>query len=475
MILRRLKWAVVTALLVSVSFLNGCTVNQANDVQIYRHVLNAGKTKPAAPFHPGDPLSLGRALRLASEHNERLAIAGEDYLQALIDKDRAFAAFLPTINFAPTFMRQEKTNLAAGNPLIASFVPDKATDVPVQGNLDLNLFRDIPAFRAAKFSAQIKKFLLLDSQAIILLDVAKTYFQVMNSEKQVHVLTYSMKVREQRLEDIRVKYRVGVARPLDVSVVEAQMAKTHDALIQAKNDMRNGRAMLALLIGVSSVEGPLTGGLDVPPANWRSRPLLALAYKHRQDLAAARAQVRAAAASLESAWGEYFPAVSLNFTRYLSRESFPNDVDWTSLIQVNIPIFSAGLIHADVRTAYSRLRQARLAELNLHRQILKELRVAVEDLCDDIKQIEQIDIQIKAAQERVTQTKAEFNAGLGTNLELLTAQDEFFSAGLALATKHFDMDVDYLRLLRITGALDPDLSIRLVGTKPALLAEKVIK
>jgi outer membrane protein TolC len=68
--------------------------------------------------------------------------------------------------------------------------------------------------------------------------------------------------------------------------------------------------------------------------------------------------------------------VSLNLTRYLYRESFPDDVDWTGLIIVDLPIFSAGLVNADVRTAYSRLRQANLAESGPRRTVIRELRVA---------------------------------------------------------------------------------------------------
>jgi outer membrane protein TolC len=454
-------------------FLCGCSVNQTKEMQIYRKVLDAGKSESAAPFDPGEPLTLKRALRLANTHNEQLAVAGENYLQALIDKDRAFANFLPTIAFVPTFMHQEKIPLEPGNPFLSKIVRDKTTDVPAQGSMRLSPFQDVPALGAAKSSAEQQRALMLDRQAIVLLDVAQTYFQVMRSEKQVQVLKHSMEVQQQRLEDVTVKRRVGTARPVDVSLVEAQLAKTHNALIQSQNDVSNGRAMLALLVGVPAVDGMLVGGLEVPSADWRLESLLTLAGTHRQDLLAAHAQVQAAAQSLESAWGRYFPSVSLNLAGYLYRESFPNNVDWTSMIEVNVPLFSAGLVYADVRTAYSRLRQARFAESNMQRSVLKDLKVALEDLHDDAKQIEQLTIQVKSAQEGVRQADAAFNAGLGTNLERLVAQDALLSAELALATEQFNRNVDYLRLLRMTGILDPDLSASLPPVTSALSSEKI--
>ncbi len=448
-----------TSALLLVFIFNGCAVNQEKDVQLYRDVLDAGKSETFSRFHPEDPLLLMDALKLANAQNEQLAMAGENYLQTLIDKDRAFAAFLPKINFASTFMFQGKTALAPDNPLIAEFEPQQATDLPVTGSFDLHPFRDVPALQAAGNNAEMHRALLLDRQAILMLDVSGIYFQVMHSEKQAAVLRHSIEVARQRLKDIRVKQQAGAARPVDVALTEAQLAKTQNRLIQAENDVKNGRVMLAFLIGVPEVNGPLADGLIVPTTDWRIEPLLKLADASRQDLIAEQERVKLASAALEAAWGRYYPSVSLNLTYYLSRQTFPDDVDWFSLIQVNVPIFSAGLIHADVRTAYSRLRQARLAESHVRRLVLKDLRTAVENLQDDDQRIDQLGIQAAAAQEGMRQADAAFKAGLGTNLERLVAQDELLSAELSLSTAEFSRNVDYLRLLRVTGTLNPALSI----------------
>ncbi len=82
---------------------SGC-VDQQKEVQVYRDVLgDPAATRPAsAPAE--EPLSLRQALRMANRHNEQLSLSGEDYLQALIDKDRAFAGFLPTVNLSPSYL-----------------------------------------------------------------------------------------------------------------------------------------------------------------------------------------------------------------------------------------------------------------------------------------------------------------------------------------------------------------------------------
>ena len=445
--------------LVPALFISGCAVDQAREVKIYREVLDGPDTAVVESFHPEAPLTLAESLRLANAHNERLAIAGENYLQTLIDKDRAFAAFLPTISLSPVFMRQEKTNLGAGSSLINEFVKDKATDVTVTGNMNLHPFRDVPAVRAAGSSVRMGRAMLLEQQSILMLDVARTYYQVMHAEAAVNVLEKTIEVDNRRLADIRVKQKAGAARPMDVSLAQAQLAGTRNQLIQAQNDVSNGRAMLALLMGVADVGGPLVNGLDIPEDAGKFESLLKTADAHRQDLLAAEEQVNVAVAALEAAWGEYFPSVSLNLTSYLSRDSFPGDVDWTSLIRVNVPIFSAGLIHADVRSAYSRLRQARLAEMYAQRQVVKDLKTVLDDLGRDRRRIDQLEIRVKAAEDGLRQAEAAFKTGRGTYLEQLTAREGLLSARLALSDAGFNQCVDYLRLLHATGTLAPDPSV----------------
>lgn len=447
-----------------VILLVGCGISQKREMEIYQSVLEAGQIAPSEVFNPTDPLTLQEALGIANTHNETLALSGENYLQTLINKDRAFARFLPTIVFTPSFMRQEKTSLAAENPLIEKFSREQTVNLPVEGVVSTAPFSDIPAVGQAAYSAEMQRALLLDGRAVLLLDVAQTYYQVLRSENEIDVLSHSVDVQTRRVSDIRARNKAGVARRLDVSQAEARLAETRAAVIQSENDAKNGRAMLALLLGVPDVKGKLTDGFEVPTGEWPMASLIDQAMTHREDLYASHARVYAAAKQLQAAWGEYFPSVSLNLTRYLIRESFPEDVDWTVLLAVRIPIFSAGLAHADVRTAYSQLRQANFSDSLLRRRIVKELRSAREDLIDTDRRIKEIDIQISAAKDATHQAEAAFRFGTATNLEVITARDEQLNAELAGTGARFERAVNYLRLLRAAGCLDTTLARSPIST-----------
>jgi outer membrane protein TolC len=439
-------------------------VDQAKEVRTYRSVLDAG-VEPVE-FVPGEPLSLEEALALANQHNERLGIQGENYLQALIDKRRAAAAFLPTINLVPSYFRQDP--ITGGETGGQS--RDARTDVPVNARMLLSPVTDVANLRAAARTIEQQRALLLDLQAIVLLETAQTYYQVLLAERSVEVLRNSLKVQEERLRDTRGRQAAGVGRALDVAQTAAQLAATRVTLISAMNDVRTGREALALLVGAPVQQSPLVDAVD-PPVELLPLPaLIDEALGQRQDLAAARAAIEASRFAVKAAVGQYYPSVSLNFNAFLSRDSNPTESDWNAVLSANLPIFSAGLIEADVRTAWSLLRQAVLSESLTRREVETEVTTAYLNLLSSRTQLDELEVQVQAAEEALRQAEQSYKAGLATNLEWVTAQDAVLTAQLQLTSARLDYKVFYLTLLRAMG----DLSTRLPGdpapaTQPATL------
>ncbi|MDA8378068.1 MAG: hypothetical protein M0Z50_13635, partial [Planctomycetia bacterium] len=84
------------AVVILAASLAGC-VNQKEEVMHYRKVLHSTPATSSAQLIVPPQLTLAAALKLANDNNEQLAIAGENYLQAMIAKDKAFSTFMPTV------------------------------------------------------------------------------------------------------------------------------------------------------------------------------------------------------------------------------------------------------------------------------------------------------------------------------------------------------------------------------------------
>jgi outer membrane protein TolC len=452
----------LTVLTLIASFIvAGCHLNQKEEVARYRKILDADA--PLIDFAPGEPLSLEQALALANQHNERLAVRGEDYLQALIAKDRAASNFLPTISLAPTYFQQDEVsgneqNGSGGGNVVASI--NHRLDVPITGRMNIfNGFSDVANYRAAGRTIEQRRALLLDFQAVVLLDVARTYYQVLRSERSVEVLKNSLNLQDERVRDFQARRRAGVVRPLDVAQTEAQASATRVSLIDAKNDVVNGRTTLAFLVGAPVASSALIDQAKAISEVPSMADLQNEALRRRQDLAAARAAVAASKYDVEAAIGHYFPSVSFNVNYFLSRESLPSESRWNEILSLNLPIFSAGTLEADLRLAWSLLRQNKLFESLTERQVLQDVRIAYENLLASQDRLRELQVQLKAGEEALLQAEQSYKAGLGTNLERLVAQDRLLSTQLQLTSERYDQKVFYLALLRSVGAL----SIRLPG------------
>ncbi|HEX8914702.1 MAG TPA: TolC family protein, partial [Humisphaera sp.] len=336
-------------------FAAGCQVDQQAEVAKYRAVLDSRVPDPG-PYEPGEPLSLARAMALANRNNEQLGLRGEDYLQALIQKNRVVANFLPTVSLQPSFTLEQRatgdaatgtgpggtgigtggtgggtgtTNTGAsagGGGFRSSGDVSHRTEVPVVGNI--NLYRggaDVANLQSADANIERFRYQLQDAQATVLLNVAQVYLTVLRSERAVQVLRNSVALQEARLRDVTQQQKNQLATQLTVSQTQAQVSGTRAGLVQAEGDVRNARHTLALLIGADAVAGPLS---ERSAADAASGPLGDLLYYERQaldgreDLKAAEAAVRSARAQVDVSIAQYYPSVSLNVAGFLYREFY---------------------------------------------------------------------------------------------------------------------------------------------------------
>jgi outer membrane protein TolC len=278
---------------------------------------------------------------------------------------------------------------------------------------------------------------------------------VLRSERQVEVLNDSLAVQEERVRLVRDQFAHKLATRLDVAQSEAQADATRVTLVQAQGDVRNGRFTLAYLIGVPAIQGPLVDDLS-PPGSWPAEPFFEQQALHfRRDYFAAHANTVAARHAVDVYISQYYPAVSLNVSGFLYREYFSDASKWDAILSGNVPIFSAGLIQADVQQAWSRLRQAALYESDIRRTLLHDVQTAYQNLLTADRSVVELQGEVAAANEAYTQAQSAFANGLAINLDVLTAENQLLSAQLQLTGARYDRIVFYLDLIRGIGRLTP--------------------
>jgi len=525
----------------------GCGVDEKKEVAQYRAILDPN-IKPVS-YTPGDSLPVQTAMLLANQNNEQLAINGETYIQALVNKDRATANFLPTLTLAPFYEGAQRaggigggstnsfttggvgafggavnvagngSGAASGNTVtgVSSGTPGSSSsggagstvtgttvtgstvtgsavtpavahptrggsptppvarqaasssgnvvgvtqkkyvlDTPLQGKINLfNGFRDTGYYNFTISEIQRNRSLLLDLQMQVMLDTANAYYTVLSNESSVNVLRGNVTTQEENVRLIKGQEAAGVAKPADVAQAEAQAALTRSSLVTAESNVRNARTLLAYLTAAPVHDAPLTDQMVIPDRLPSTDQMVQIADANRQDIAAAVAQVESARQAVQIAVGEYYPSISLSVNYYLSKQTAPTNNQWNFVIDAIQPIFDAGLIRADVRTALSQLRQAKLNESLTRRQVEEQVLTAYENLAASRARIKELKVAVGAAEEALRVAKGLYQFGNGLFLDVLVAQDQLLSAQLSLASEVFNLRIFYLTLLREIGRLGP--------------------
>jgi outer membrane protein len=422
----------------------GCAVDQPAEVDEYRRITDIAAPEP---FAQGEPLGLMRALRLAGAYNEDLGIAGEQYLRLVIERQRRVADLLPTLDLFGDLALRENT----GAGRVAAFDAGLGARYAFPTGLG-----DRRALAASEIDIDAGRWALIDVREGLLLEAARAYYEVLRAERLIAVLEASVAVQEERLRDIRGRQEVGFARPLDVAQIDAQASATKVLLIEARSAAILARSALTFATGVEAGASELIDGLELPAGPLAAEDLLAQARMVRGDLLATRADAAAARERVDAALSQYAPTIGVNLDWFLLRETSPDDLDIASLISINLPLFSAGRIDADVRAAWSVFRESVLRHQGTRRQVRFEVEAALNDFETSRLRMAELVIQVAAARETLRQAEATYAAGRGTNLERVQAQADQTEAEVRLASEEFTLKLAYLTLRRAMGMLAVD-------------------
>ncbi|MCY2953450.1 MAG: TolC family protein, partial [Planctomycetota bacterium] len=136
-----------------------------------------------------------------------------------------------------------------------------------------------------------------------------------------------------------------------------------------------------------------------------------------------------------------------------SKPELSNSGWWSGVLSANIPIFSAGQIEADVRSAWSFLRTAKLGESQTRKQVVEDVEISYHDIFASRERVQVLQVQVVAAAEALRQADERYKAGVGPNIDRLIAQDQLLSAQLQLTTAQVNYKLFHLELFRAIGKL----------------------
>jgi len=410
------------------------------------------------------PLSLADALNTALAQNAVILKAKNDLEAAhgVVVQTRAVA--LPQIVASGKYADEEKSLLQS--------MPGANFPIPHQNwNAGVQIVQSI--YTGGKLIAAIKAAKVTDQQAVAqyqtviadtLLGVRLAYYDVLLAAQQITVNEASVKLLEKELEDQQRRYDAGTVPHFNVLRAEVSVANERPKLISARNQYRISKNNLANLLGYDlprdvweNIPLNLTDTFDTQPWDMVLPDAIQQALSRRTELTVLRKQVELQRLNIVNARSGYQPTVQLfagyNWVNSQFKDN-PSDYfeGWNAGAQLNWNIFDGMLTHGKVVQAKSQFAHAQTDLADQSRQIELAVRSAYSDFIEAKEILESQTKVQEQADEALREANARFDAGTGTQLDVLDAETSLTQARTTQITAQHDYVAARAKLERAIGA-----------------------
>jgi outer membrane protein len=316
-------------------------------------------------------------------------------------------------------------------------------------NLDYTLFdgfQNVWGFlgsRASKRQAE-NNYIVSHSDQIYF--VKLHYFELLKAQKDLEVATEAVKRSEELLKVFKEKFDVGSASKSEVLKQQVQYGNDQLTLVRAQNNLKIAANQLALDIGANPSEDYSIA--DIPAS---SRPVdeLATFIQKAMDrhpaILAEKAGLDASRYDVRSAWGQYFPNLSLRYSYSWGKETFsdiikggPYDHAGTLSLALTYSIFDGFSRERNLKLAKNSLNNSRASYYYLRNQIIKEIQDAHRAITLAQETMKVTAETEKSASEDMDLVQAKYNLGSAALWELLDAQVSLRQAQFNKVAAEFD-------------------------------------
>ena len=270
-------------------------------------------------------------------------------------------------------------------------------------------------------------------------DIASTYFLLRELDVELDIARQTLGVNDETLTFFVNRLNGGVSNQLEVDRIRAFRSQTAAAIPDLERQIAVAENALSLLLGrppAPITRAPATTLPIAPPLIPPGLPAALL--ERRPDVVEAEQLLAAANANVGAAKALFFPAISL--TTFLGGISGSlatllggSGVAWQAAPSLLQPVFNGGRLRSNLeatRASYDEaVAEYQKAALNGYREVANAL-VTVQKLAEVYTEQE---VGVTALRNAANLSRARYNTGLASYIEILTADQDLFEQQLQLA------------------------------------------
>lgn len=434
------------------------------------------------------PITLREALDIGLERNLDLAISLTQTKQSKFSYYSALSKFLPdaTAGFSEYFARghvglpfnilasQSLSAGALGNTALgtaASNISSSGRDSTVTVNRPFEimhaggefyayrggsvLFGALQARNNYRARTEGERATLSDT----LLTIAQNYYNLVLAETVLQIRIDAVKTSEEQLRRNQARYHSGLATNLEVLQSKTQLSRDKQALVDQQIERRSAAIALANTLNIEL-------GSDLKPATTVVQKVrlidphlsvgqvLQMAIDHRPELKQYEQLRLAAKKAIIVSTSGLQPTVSLSGQAYGIGP--PSNVNALGVFSVNANWRLKGLAATDAMEVVKAKWEARQAALQSQKElqtVCSQVRNSYLKILDKERNISEATNEVISSAEELRLAELRKTSGLGLNLDIITAQQDYTQARVSKAQAIIDYNIAQVQLLHDTGQI----------------------
>lgn len=391
--------------------------------QILVTAIVLGLMSAQTAFAAAVEINLDKAIEMALKTNPTVKISEAESSVAKAQKDEAKASRWLSIDYT------HKT--ARGG----YYDPDPASSQYAPRNSHTNGFTaSIPLYTGGKLSGTIEQAVqnyksseygVDESYQAVKLSATNGYYAVLQAIDTVKLSKDSVERLSAHLQNVQAQYDVGVVAKVDVLRSQVELADAEQTLIKAQNAYDLAVADLNNIIGLPhGTDLKVTESLQYNKYDNPMENCINFALANRPELFQAEASIEVAKAAVKVAKSGYMPQVAASASNDWSSTSWPGDdnQNWGVGVSVSMNVFDSGVTAAKVNASEASLYKAEETYRQTKDSVQLDVRNNYLSLREAEKRIATSRVAVDSAEEDYRISQLRYQAGVGTNIDVMDAQ-----------------------------------------------------
>ena len=427
-------------------------------------------TLPGTNVFATEPLSLAETINIALRQNPNIMRAQKDVeaAQGVAVQSRAIA--IPKVRAAGSYSAVQSTDI--DTPHIQGFDFTFGTEQAWASTVRVvqSLYeggRILSGLRVATLTEQRSMLTYQTVVADTVLEVELAYYDVLLAQQEIIVQERSVELLSSELTDTTRRYEAGTVPQFNVLRAQVELANQQPKLIRARNDYRIAKNVLANVLGfnlpkntIEDIPLNLSDKLEALPYKVDLSQAIGMALERRPELATLRKTQALRHEDVINARAGYFPSVQAYGGYDLHSSMFTSDLTydiygWTAGVQVSWDIFDGFLTKGKVMEAKAMYEKAGVELDDTTRRIELDVRTAYSKFIEATDILASQKKVVEQAEEALRLASARYDAGTGTQLDVLSARTALTDAQTNEILALHDYDAARARLERAVGANIP--------------------